>query len=68
MSIYIYIYIYIYISERIRKAFIKLFKNEFNLNIVSETNLKVVSFIDLTLNLSPINYITSLTISHYTSM
>ena len=27
--------------ERIRKAFIKLFKNEFSLNIVIETNFKV---------------------------
>ena len=31
-------------AERIRKAFIKLFKNEFSLNIVSETNLKLSIF------------------------
>ena len=43
-------------TERIRKAFIKLFKNEFSLNIVRETNLKVVSFLDLTLNLSTGKY------------
>ena len=43
-------------AERIRKAFIKLFKNEFSLNIVSETNLKVVSFLDLTINLTTGNY------------
>ena len=33
-------------TEITRKAFIKLFKNEFSLNIVSETNLKVVNFLD----------------------
>ena len=38
-------------AERIRKSFIELFKNEFSLNIVSETNLEVVNFLDLTLNL-----------------
>ena len=38
--------------ERIKKSLIKLFKNEFNLNIVSEINLKFVSFLDLTLHLS----------------
>ena len=43
-------------AERIRKAFIKLFKNEFSLNIVSETNLKVVNFLDLTVNLSTGKY------------
>ena len=43
-------------AERIRKAFIKLFKNEFSLNIVSETNVKVVSFLDLTINLRTGNY------------
>ena len=39
-------------AERIRKAFIKIFKNEFSLNIVSDANLKVVNFLYLTLNLS----------------
>ena len=42
--------------ERIRKAFIKLFKNEFSLNIVSDANIKVVNFLDLTLNLSTGKY------------
>ena len=42
--------------ERIRKAFTKLFKNEFSLNIVSDSNLKVVNFLDLTLNLSTGKY------------
>ena len=32
--------------ERIRKAFIKLFKNEFSLNIVIETNFKVSNLPD----------------------
>ena len=43
-------------AERIRKAFIKLFKYEFSLNVVSYTNLKVVNFLDLTLNLSTGKY------------
>ena len=42
--------------ERIRKAFIKLFKNEFSLNIVSDANIKVANFLDLTLNLSTGKY------------
>lgn len=37
--------------ESIRKPFIKLFEIELNVNIVSRTNLKVVNFLDLTLNL-----------------
>ena len=43
-------------AKKLRKAFIKLFKNEFNLNIVSETNLKVANFLDSTLNLSTGKY------------
>ena len=43
-------------AERIRKTFIKLFKNEFILNIVSEKSLKAVNFLDLTLNLSTGKY------------
>ena len=43
-------------AERRRKTFIKLFKNEFSLNIFSETNLKVASFLDLRLNLSTGKY------------
>ena len=44
-------------AERIKKAFNKLFKNEFKLNTVSETNLKVVNLVNLTLNLSSGKYI-----------
>ena len=44
-------------AERIKKAFNKLFKNEFELNTVSETNLKVVNLVNLTLNLSTGKYI-----------
>ena len=40
--------------EKIRKAFIKLFKNEFSLNIVSDANIKVVNFLGL--NTKPINW------------
>ena len=43
-------------AERMRNALIKLFKYEFNLNIFSETNIKVVNFRDLTLNLSTGKY------------
>ena len=43
-------------AEVIRKPFIKLFKNEFSLNIVSEANLKVANCLDLTPNLSTGKY------------
>ena len=43
-------------AERIRKSVIKLFKNEFSVNIVSETNLKVVNFVYSTLTLSTGKY------------
>ena len=48
-------------AQRIRKEFIKLFTNVFNLNIVCEINLKPLNFLDLTLNLptgeyEPYNY------------
>ena len=43
--------------ERIKKAFNKLFKNEFKLNTISETSLKVVNLVNLTLNLSTGKYI-----------
>ena len=42
--------------ERIRKVFVKLFNNKFKLNIVSETIVKVFSFLVLTLNLSTGKY------------
>lgn len=37
-------------AERIRKTFTTPFKSEFNLNIISETKLKVANFLNLTLN------------------
>ena len=39
-------------SEKIRKDLIKLFREEFNLKITIDTNLKVVNFLDVTLDLS----------------
>ena len=38
-------------AEKIRKDVIKIFKQEFNLNITSETKLKILNFLDITLNL-----------------
>ena len=39
-------------AEKIREDVIKTFKQERDLNITSETNLKIVNFLDVTLNLS----------------
>ena len=39
-------------AERIRKEFISTFKTEFKLSITSDTNLKIVNFLDVTLNLN----------------
>ena len=39
-------------ADRIRKDFIKIFKEDFNLSITSETNLKTANFLDVTLNLT----------------
>ena len=39
-------------AEKIRKDVIKIFKQEFDLNITSETNLKIINFLDVTLNFS----------------
>ena len=39
-------------GERIRREFISLFKTKFKLSIRSETNLKIVNFLDVTLNLN----------------
>ena len=36
--------------------FFEFIKNKFNLNIASEANIKVVNFLDLTLNLSTGKY------------
>ena len=43
-------------AEKIRKDVIKIFKQEFDLSIASETNLKTVNFLDVTLNLSTGKY------------
>ena len=39
-------------AEKIRKDVFKIFKQEFDLNITRKTNLKIVNFLDVTLNLS----------------
>ena len=39
-------------AEWIRKEFTSIFKSEFKLSITSETNLKIVKFLDITLNLN----------------
>ena len=38
-------------ADRIRKYFIKLFREEFDLKITIDTNLKIVNILDITLNL-----------------
>ena len=38
-------------ADKIRNVFAKIFKEDFDLSITSETNLKAVSFLDVTLNL-----------------
>ena len=43
-------------ADRIRKDFIKIFKEDFNLTITCETNLKAVNFLDVTLNLTTGKY------------
>ena len=43
-------------ADRIRKDFIKIFKEDFNLSITCETNLKAVNFLDVTLNLATGKY------------
>ena len=43
-------------AEKIRKDVIKIFKEEFNHNITSETNLKILNFLDVTLSLSTGQY------------
>ena len=39
-------------ADRSRKDFINIFRKEFQLSIVCETNLKIVNFLDVTLNLT----------------
>ena len=43
-------------TDRIRKDFVKIFKEDFDLNITCETNLKAVNFLDVTLNLTTGKY------------
>ena len=43
-------------ADRIRKDFIKIFKEDFDLTITCETNLKAVNFLNVTLNLTTGNY------------
>ena len=43
-------------AERIRKDFIKISKEDFDLSITCETNLKAVNFLDVTLNLTTGKY------------
>ena len=43
-------------ADRIRKDFTKIFKEDFDLSITCETNLKVVNFQDVTLNLTTGKY------------
>ena len=43
-------------AESIRKDVIKIFKQEFDFSITSETNFKIVNFLDVALNLSTGKY------------
>ena len=43
-------------ADRIRKDFIKIFREDSNLSVTSETNLKAVNFLDVTLNLTTGKY------------
>ena len=43
-------------ADRIRKDFIKIFKEDFDLSITCETNLKVLNFLNVTLNLTTGKY------------
>ena len=43
-------------ADRIRKYFIKIFKEDFDISITCETNLKAVNFLDVTLNLTTGKY------------
>ena len=43
-------------ADRIRKYFIKIFKEDFDVSITCETNLKAVNFLDVTLNLTTGKY------------
>ena len=43
-------------ADRIRKDFTKIFREDFDLSITCETNLKAVNFLDVTLNLTTGKY------------
>ena len=43
-------------ADRIRKDFIKIFKEDFDLSITCKTNLKAVNFLNVTLNLTTGKY------------
>ena len=43
-------------ADRIRKDFIKIFREDFDLSITCETNLKAVNFLEITLNLATGKY------------
>ena len=43
-------------TDRIRKDFINIFRKEFQLKIICESNLKIVNFLDVTLNLTTGKY------------
>ena len=43
-------------ADRIRKDFIEIFKEDFDLSTTCETNFKAVNFIDVTLNLTTGKY------------
>ena len=43
-------------ADRTRKDFIKIFKEDFDLSITCEANLKAVIFLDVTLNLATVKY------------
>ena len=43
-------------ADRIRKKFIKIFKEDFDLSMTCETNLKAVNFLDIALNLTTGKY------------
>ena len=51
-----FVYISGFLAERIRKDFIKIFKEDFDLSITCKTNLKAVNFLDASLNLTPGKY------------
>ena len=43
-------------ADRIRKYFMKIFKEDFDLSITCETNFKAINFLDVTLNLTTGKY------------